>query len=86
MMTSSNGNISAFLAICAGNSPVTGEFPSQRPVMRSFDVFFHLRPNKRLSNDREDGDLRCFCGHYDVNVINKVFIAMACDVLKMQTI
>ena len=28
------------LALCAGNSPVTGEFPSQRPVTRSFDVFF----------------------------------------------
>ena len=49
MMTSSNGNISALLALCAGNSPVTGEFPSQRPVTRSFDVFFDLRPNKRLS-------------------------------------
>ena len=34
---------------CAGNSPVTGEFPSQRPVTRSFGVFFDLRLNKRLS-------------------------------------
>ena len=40
---------SALLALCAGNSPVTGEFPSQRPVTRSLDVFFHLCPNKRLS-------------------------------------
>ena len=40
---------SALMAICAGNSPVTGEFPVQRPVTRSFDVFFDLRPNKRLS-------------------------------------
>ena len=40
---------SALLALCAGNSPVTGEFPSQRPVMRSFDVFFDLRLNKRLN-------------------------------------
>ena len=39
----------ALLSICVGNSPVTGEFPSQRPVTRSFDVFFHLRLNKRLS-------------------------------------
>ena len=30
---------SALLALCAGNSPVTGEFRSQRPVTRSFDVF-----------------------------------------------
>ena len=40
---------SALLAICAGNSPVTGEFPAQRPVKRSFDVFFDLRLSKRLS-------------------------------------
>ena len=39
---------SALLAICAGNSPVTGEFPTQRPVTRSFDVFIDLRLNKRL--------------------------------------
>ena len=37
------------LAIYAGNSPVLGEFPAQRPVTKSFDVFFDLRPNKRLS-------------------------------------
>ena len=40
---------SALLALCAGNSPVPGEFPLQRPVTRSFDVFFDLRLNKRLS-------------------------------------
>ena len=40
---------SALLAICAGNSPVTGEFPTKRPVTRSFDVFFDLRLNERLS-------------------------------------
>ena len=40
---------SALLAICAGNSPVPGEFPTQRPVTRSFDVYFDLRPDNRLS-------------------------------------
>ena len=39
----------ALLALCAGKSPVTGEFPAQRPVTRRFDVFFDLHPNKRLS-------------------------------------
>ena len=39
---------SALLAICAGNSQLTGEFPAQR--RQSFDVFFHMCPNKRLSN------------------------------------
>ena len=37
------------MTICAGNSPLTGEFPAQRPVTRSFDIFFDLRLNKRLS-------------------------------------
>ena len=40
---------SALLAICAGNSPVPGEFPAQRPVTRGVDVFFDLRPDKLLS-------------------------------------
>ena len=40
---------SALLDICAGNSPVTDEFPAQRPVTRSIDAFFYLRLNKRLS-------------------------------------
>ena len=38
---------SVLLAICAGNSPVTGE--AQRPVTWSFDVFFDLCLNKQLS-------------------------------------
>ena len=46
---------SALLAICAGNSPGTGEFPVQRPVTRSFDVFFDLRLNKRLSKQSWGG-------------------------------
>ena len=33
---------SALLALGAGNSQVTGEFPSQKPVTRSFDVFFDM--------------------------------------------
>ena len=40
---------SALLAFCAGKSPVTGEFPTQRPVTQSFDVFFDLRLSKWLS-------------------------------------
>ena len=49
MMTSSNGNIFCVTGICAGNSPVNGEFPAQRTVRQSFDVFFDMHPNKRLS-------------------------------------
>ena len=58
---------SALLAICAGNSPVAAEFPTQRPVTWSFDVFFGLRPNKRLS---EAGDLRRHRAHYNVIIMN----------------
>ena len=45
---------SAFLAICAGNSPVTGEFPAQKPVTRNLDVFVDLRLNKRLRKQSWD--------------------------------
>ena len=40
---------SASLALCVGNSPVTGEFPAQLPLVRIFDVFSDLRLNKRFS-------------------------------------
>ena len=40
---------SALLDFCVGNSPITGEFPTQSPVARCFDVFFYLLLNKRLS-------------------------------------
>ena len=40
---------SAFLALCEGNTSVAGEFSSQRPVAPSFDTFFDLRLNTRLS-------------------------------------
>ena len=56
MMTSSNGNMFRVTGFCAGNSPatvgnspVTGEFSSHRPVTRSFDVFFDLSLNRQLS-------------------------------------
>ena len=39
---------SALLVICAGNSPVPGEFPSQRPVKQSIDIFFDMCLNKGL--------------------------------------
>ena len=48
----------ALLAVCAGNSPVTSEFPAQRPVARNFKVFFDLH-------------LRRHCTHYAVTVMYK---------------
>ena len=72
MMTSSNGNIFRVTGPLCGEftGPVTGEFPLQRPVMRSFDVFFDLRLNKRFANHRDVGDLRRHRAHYDVTAMN----------------
>ena len=60
---------SELLALCAGNLPVTGEFPLQRPVARSFDVSFDLRLNEGWVNNREAGDLRRHRAHYDVIIM-----------------
>ena len=60
---------SALLTLCVGNSPVTGEFPSQRPVTQSFDVFFDLCLSKRWVNNQDAGDLRCHHAHYDFAAI-----------------
>ena len=46
MMTSSNGNIFRVTGPLCGEFTGAGEFPAQRPVTRSFDYFFDLRPNK----------------------------------------
>ena len=48
MMTSSNGNIFRVTGHLCGEFTGPGEFPAQRPVTRSFDVFFDMRQNKRL--------------------------------------
>ena len=49
MMTSSNGNIFRVTGHLCGEFTGLSEFPAQRPVTRSFDVFFDLSLNKRLS-------------------------------------
>ena len=59
----------ALRALCAGNSPVTGDFPSQGPVTRNFAVFFDLRRIDGWVNDRDAGDSRSHCAHYDVIVM-----------------
>ena len=59
----------ALLAICAGNSPVTGEFPAQRPATQSFDVFFDLCLNKRLSKQWWG-----WWFHYDVTVMLRLML------------
>ena len=56
---------SALLVLCAGNSPVTGKFPSQRPFNRPW---IH-----DWVNNREAGDLRRHRPHYDVIVMFNYF-------------
>ena len=77
----------SLLALCAGNFPVTGKFPAQRPVTRSFDAFFDLRLNKRLGKqswgrwfETPSFPLRRHCNvsfstHNFINRINKTFTA-----------
>ena len=64
---------STLLTLCAGNSPVTGEFPAQRPVTRNFDVFFDLRLNGWV-NSRGACDLRRHRAHYDVTVTGHLWL------------
>ena len=61
--------LSALLALCAGNSPVTGEFSTQRPVTRFFDVFFDLRLNNAWVTTPKAGYLRRHRAHSDVIVM-----------------
>ena len=58
---------SALLAICPGNLPVTGEFPAQRAVTRSFYVFCAWI--NCWANNGDTGDLRSHRAHYDVTVM-----------------
>ena len=59
---------SVLLAFCVGNSPVTGEFPTQRPVTRSFDFFICAWINASVNNCEAD-DLRRHHAYYDVIVM-----------------
>ena len=61
---------SALLALCAGNSPVPGEFPTQSPVTRSFDVFLICVWTNGWVNNGEAGDLRCYRAHYEITLMH----------------
>ena len=65
---------SALLAICAGNSPIPGEFTAQRPVTRGFEFFslIYVWINGWVNNP-EAGDFRRYRAHYDV-------IVMSCEI------
>ena len=69
MMTSSNGNIFRVTGLLCREFTCHSEFPAQRPVMRSFDVFLPCAWINDWVNNREAGDLRCYRGHYGINVM-----------------
>ena len=69
MMTASNGHIFALLALCAGNSPVTGEFPSQRQWQRALMFSLIYAWTNGWVNNSEAGDLRRRRAHYDVTAM-----------------
>ena len=62
-------NFPHYWPFCMGNSLVTSEFPAQRPVTQSFDVFFICAWMNSWVNNREAGDLRCHHAHYDITVM-----------------
>ena len=81
---------SALLALRAGNSPVTGEFPSQRSVTRSLDVFFDLRLTKRVSKQSKrqwfETRSRSFWRHCDVVIStfrNDIYTRLHNDVVNL---
>ena len=85
MMASSNGNISALLAICAGNSAVIGEFPWQGQWRGAliFITFICAWINGWVNN-REAGDLGRHRTHYGVNVMhnaNKITVCIHASLL-----
>ena len=67
MMTSSNGNISAFLVLCEVNPPIIGGL--LKPVTRNFDIFFDLVWTNGWANKRDTGDLRRHRTHYDFTIV-----------------
>ena len=70
MMTLSNGNISSVLALCAGNSPVTVEFPSKGQWRRGLMFSLICAWTNGWANNRDAGDLRRHRAHYDVTVMH----------------
>ena len=63
------GTFFALLTICAGNSPTTSEFPAQRPVRQSLKFSLICAWMNGWVKNRDAGDLRRHCAHYDVTAM-----------------
>ena len=81
-MTSSNGNIFHVTGHLYGEFTGPRWIPAQRPVTRSFDVFFDLHLNKGLGKQAgEAGDLRRYRAHYDVIVMICGVLILSCSLI-----
>ena len=69
MMTSSNGNIFRVIGSLWGEQPVTSGFPSQRPVMRTFDISLICTWTNGWANYKDAGELRRHCAYHDITVM-----------------
>ena len=79
---------SALLAFCEGNSPATGEFTSQRPVMRSF--VWSAR-EQMVEQTIDAGDLRRHRTHYcpacrTTLIATRFWVVMICPIIKCLTV
>ena len=77
-MTSSNGNIFCVTGPLCGEFTAHGEFPTQRPVTRSFDVFFDVHWINVWVNNRETGDLKYHPALNDVIVMQYLVFPNFC--------
>ena len=71
MMTSKMETFSVLLALCVGNSPVTGEFPAHKGQWRRSVMFSLIWINGKVNN-REAGDLKRRRANYDVTVMKLI--------------
>ena len=69
MMTSSNGNIFRVTGHLCWEFTGLRWIPRTKEVTRSFDVFFDLRPNKRLSKQLWGWWFETHSPHYEVTVM-----------------
>ena len=69
MLTSSNGNMFCVTGFYAGNSPVTGEFPSHRPMARVLMFSLLCASTNGWVNNQDAGDLRRHRADHDVTVM-----------------
>ena len=75
---------SALLVLCAGNSPVNGEFRSQRPETRALMFSLICAWINGWANNREAGDFRRHRAFYGVTVMQYPYGMSAAESLEIK--